>query len=263
MSPDQNLRVTTLVSIGQHEKSGREQRAAQDSRALEMGLKLAGTDVQVLHVGPSNDATLKQYLGMGLPQLTQLKAYPESDATSILLDYLAQNPSDIVLTGIRAETGEASGLLPYQLAEKLGWPLVDRIAEVQSIANGKADILQALPRGQRRLIRVTLPFVATVDMAAPPPRQSAYGAARRASIDEQAITAAVDETRQDWQQTPAKAKPKRLNVVKAKNAADRFKAATAKPAGQGGQVINSGTDREKAEAILDLLKAEKLVTDLK
>ncbi|WP_108126351.1 electron transfer flavoprotein subunit beta [Saccharospirillum mangrovi] len=261
MSPDQNLRITTLVSIGQHEKSGREQRAAQDARALEMGLKLAGTDVQVLHVGPSGEPALKQYLGMGLPQLTQLKANPESDVTTILADYLSQHPSDILLTGIRSETGEASGLLPYQLAEKLGWPLVDRIADVQSITNGKAEILQALPRGQRRLIRVTLPFVATVDMAAPAPRQSAFGAARRATIDEQAITAPIDETRQDWQQTPAKAKPKRLNVVKAKNAADRFKAATAKPAGQGGQVIKDGTDREKAEIILELLKSEELATN--
>lgn len=262
MSLDAALNVTTLVSIGQHEKSGREQRASQDARAVELGLKLVGTEVQLLHVGSEQNIALKQYLGMGLPKLTLLKTTENSDATAAVLDHLKTTPTDILLTGIRAENGEASGLLPYQLAAQLGWPIVDRIADIQKIDNGKAEVLQALPRGQRRLLRVPLPFVATVDNAATTPRQSAFGAARRASIDEQAITAPIDETRQDWQQTPAKAKPKRLNVVKAKNAVDRFKAATAKPAGQGGQVINSGTDREKAKAILDMLRAEKMVSEL-
>lgn len=259
MSLDASLKVTTLISIGQHEKSGREQRASQDSRAVELGLKLVGNDVKLLHVGSEQNIALNQYLGMGLPELTLLKTAENSDATAVLLDHLTTTPTDILLTGIRAENGEASGLLPYQLAEKLGWPIVDRIADIQKITDGKAEVLQALPRGQRRLLRVPLPFVASVDNAAATPRQSAFGAARRATITEQTVDAPVDETRLDWQQSPAKAKPKRLNVVKAKNAADRFKAATAKPAGQGGQVINSGTDREKADAIMQMLLSENLV----
>lgn len=259
MSLDASLNITALVSIGQHEKSGREQRASQDARAVELGLKLVGTAVKLLHVGAGKNAALKQYLGMGLPELTLLKTAEKSDATTVLLDHIKTSPTDILLTGIRAENGEASGLLPYQLAEKLGWPIIDRIADIQKIQAGKAEVLQALPRGQRRLLRVPLPFVASVDNTAATPRQSAFGAARRATITEQEVEAPIDATRQDWQQSPAKAKPKRLNVVKATNAADRFKAATAKPQGQGGQVIKDGTDREKAEAVIELLRSENLL----
>lgn len=259
MSLDAKLTVTTLISIGQHEKSGRAQRAAQDARAVELGLKLVGANVKLVHVGSTRDSALNQYLGMGLPELTLLETSASSDVTAALFDYLKQNSTDLLLTGIRAENGEASGLLPYQLAAQLGWPIVDRIADIQKIEDGKAEVLQALPRGQRRLLRVPLPFVATVDNAAPAPRQSAYGAARRGVISEQPINAPVDETRHDWQQSPAKNKPKRLNVVTATNAADRFKAATAKPASQGGQVINSGTDREKADAIVQMLLSENLI----
>lgn len=259
MSLDKNLNVRALVSIGQHEKSGRAQRASQDARAVELGLKLVGKDVELVHVGEGNEAALRQYLGMGLPDLTLLKADDSVDAATVLLDYFQTKPADILLAGIQAENNEASGLLPYWLAEKLGWPIVDRIADIQTIDNGHADILQALPRGQRRLLRVPLPFIATVDNAAPAPRQYAYGAARRATLSETPVLATIDADRQSWLQSPAKPRPKRLNVVKATSAADRFKAATAKPQGQGGQVIKDGTDREKAERILAFLTNEGVV----
>lgn len=70
-------------------------------------------------------------------------------------------------------------MLPFLLAEKLGWPLIVGLAEVESIDNGTAQVLQALPRGQRRRLKVRLPLLATVDNAAPKPRQSAFGPARR------------------------------------------------------------------------------------
>jgi hypothetical protein len=41
-----------------------------------------------------------------------------------------------------------------------------------------AHVMQALPRGQRRRLKVRLPFLATVDNAAPKSRQSAYGPAQ-------------------------------------------------------------------------------------
>ena len=259
MWPDPNLKVATLVSVGQHPKSGRARRAEQDARAVELGLKMAGTHSRLVHVGAGDETGLRQYIGMGLPELMRVKADADADAVPALVEHLNSHPTDIVLTGIRAEQGEASGMVPYLLGEKLGWPVVSRIADIQKIEDGKAEVLQALPRGQRRLLRVPLPFIATVDNAAPEARQYAYGPARRGQLAEAAGTATVDEARLDWQETPAKPRPKRLNVVKAKSAADRFKAATAKPQGQGGQVIRDGTDREKAEAIMELLVAEGVV----
>lgn len=97
----------------------------------------------------------------------------------VLGDYLRDAGAQLVLAGSQAETGEGSGMLPFLLAEKLGWPLVVGLAEVESIDNGTAQVLQALPRGQRRRLKVRLPLLATVDNAAPKPRQSAFGPARR------------------------------------------------------------------------------------
>ncbi len=254
-----NPRVATLVSVGRHPESGRARRAKQDARAVELGLKMAGTACRLVHVGDTTEPALRHYLGMGLPQLSALQAGPDADAVPALARHLNEHPADIVLTGIRAESGEASGMVPYLLAERLGWPLVSRIADIQTVENGVADVLQALPGGQRRLLRVSLPFVATVDDAASEARQYAFGPGRRGELAISVADTTVDEDRQGWQEMPAKPRPKRLNVVKAKSAADRFKAATAKPQGQGGKVIRDGTDREKAEAIMTLLVAEGVV----
>ncbi len=62
-----------------------------------------------------------------------------------------------------------------------------------------------------------------------------------------------------WQQSPARPRPKRLKIVKAKTAADRFKAATVKAKQEGGIVLQQETASEKAQAILDLLIEEKVL----
>ena len=86
-------------------------------------------------------------------------------------DKLRAVGAQLVLAGTQAETGEGSGMLPFMLAERLGWPLVTGLAEVESVSNGVAQVLQALPRGQRRRLKVRLPMLATVDNAAPKARQ--------------------------------------------------------------------------------------------
>ncbi|TBW55750.1 electron transfer flavoprotein subunit beta [Marinobacter halodurans] len=260
MWPDSDLKVASLVSNGQHPKSGRSRRASQDARAVELALKMTGRAARVIHVGTGHrDSGLGQYLGMGLPEITLLNADENADAVPVLVDHLKGTDLDIVLTGIHAEQGEASGMVPYLLAEHLGWPLVSHIADIQKVEGGKAEVLQALPRGQRRLLRVPLPFIATVDNAAAEARQYAFGAARRGKLVDEVIDAPVDQARLEWESHPAKPRPKRLHVAKAKSAADRFKAATAKPQGQGGSVLRDGTDLEKATAIMDLLISEGVV----
>ncbi len=251
-----NLNVVSLVSIGQHPKSGRARRAEQDARAVELGLKLAGERLVMLHAGDAQEEALRSYLGMGLKGMTVLKQPENGDAIPALCHYLADEHPDIVLTGVRAESGEASGMTPYLLAEKLGWPVVTRIADITRIENGEAEILQALPRGQRRALKVRLPFVASVDLAAAEPRQSAYGPGRRASVDGIASESSEDRVRSSWSEAPARKRPKRLKVVKAKTAADRFKAATAKSSGDGGKVMKNESAREKAQAVFDLLVEE-------
>lgn len=254
-----NTKVISLVSIGAHPTSGRARRAEQDARAVELGLQLAGDTLQVLHAGDAAEPALRAYLGMGLAQLHVLEQPPGADALPALAEYLQAAGAQVVLTGSQAETGEGSGMLPFLLAEQLGWPVVVGLAEVESIGNGVAQVLQALPRGQRRRLKVRLPMLATVDNAAPKPRQSAYGPAQRGQLAVDEVDRVQDELLASSELQPAKPRPKRLKVIKAKSGADRMKAATAKASGGGGQVLKGGTAQAGAEAILKLLIEEGVV----
>ncbi|RDL43053.1 electron transfer flavoprotein subunit beta [Marinomonas piezotolerans] len=252
-------KIISLISVGRHPQSGRARRSDQDGRAVELGLKLSGSQLEVVHAGDSEEPVLRQYAGMGLAEITILEQDQSMDAVASLSTYLASRDADIVLTGVRSESGESSGMVPYILAEALGWPLVARVADIVEIKDGTAEVLLALPRGQRRAATVKLPFIATIDSAAQEARQSAYGPGLRANMVAQSGANELDELRANWSEAPAKPRPKRLKMVKAKTAADRFKAATAKPAGGSGKVMKNESTEEKAQAIFDLLIEEKVI----
>lgn len=254
------IRVTTLISAGKHPSSGRSRRADQDARAVEMALNLQPQFVEVLHAGNVSEPSLRDYAGMGLKSIRILEQELGSDVVPALSEYLSGETPDIILTGVRAESGESSGMLPYLLGEKLSLPVVAGVAEITSVGEQFAELLQALPRGQRRAIRVPLPFIASVDSAAAAPRQSAYGPAKRANLNaEDRGIHIADQDMAEWNESPAKKRPKRLKVVKAKTAADRFKAATAKASGDGGKVLRDESSAEKAKAIFDLLLEEGVI----
>ena len=253
------VQVISLISIGAHPTSGRTRRAEQDARAVELGLRLVGDNLQVLHAGEAQEPALRAYLGMGLNELHILEQPPGADVLPVLAEYIRHSPAQLVLAGSQAETGEGSGMLPFLLAEQLGWPLVTGLAEVESLGNGTALVLQALPRGQRRRLKVRLPFLATVDNAAPKPRQSAYGPAQRGTLAVEDVEVVADELLTGQALQPAKPRPKRLKVIKAKSGADRMKAATAKASGGAGQVLKGLTPEEGAAAILKLLIEEGVV----
>ncbi|WP_290702858.1 electron transfer flavoprotein subunit beta [Amphritea sp.] len=258
-----NLKIVSLISVGKHPQSGRVRRADQDSRAVELGMKLldsgnptGGDSLVVLHAGDPKEPGLRGYAGMGLNSVQVLELDPAADAVAPLGEYLQQFAPDIVLTGVRAEGGESSGMVPYQLAEKLGWPIVPRVADIISVEAGVAEVLQALPRGQRRSLKIRLPFIASIDSAAQDARQSAYGPASRAMMDIEIVDSSTDQLRENWSEAPAKKRPKRLKVIKAKTAAERFKAATAKSQSEGGKVMQNESAAEQAQAIFDLLLEE-------
>ncbi|MEX6500445.1 electron transfer flavoprotein subunit beta [Pseudomonas zhanjiangensis] len=251
-----SLNIISLVSVGAHPTSGRARRAEQDARAVELGLRLAGDQLQVLHAGDPHEEALRAYLGMGLSEMTVLEQPKQGDALPLLSNYLKDSGAQLVLTGSQAETGEGSGMLPFLLAEQLGWPLVVGLAEVEKVDNGVAEVLQALPRGQRRRLKVRLPFLASVDNAAPAARQSAYGPARRGQLVAEDVAVVEDSLLAEAQLQPARPRPKRLKVIKAKSGAERMKAATAKASGGGGQVLKDVSPEQGAEAIFKLLIEE-------
>ncbi|MGD8429382.1 MAG: hypothetical protein PVH31_03165 [Ectothiorhodospiraceae bacterium] len=255
MQPE-GLSIAVLVSVGRHPASTRPRRSDQDARAVELALRL-GVQPALVHAGSTaEEQALRSYLGMGPEVLTVLEQPPESDPVPALADHVGNLGVNAVLTGVQAESGEGSGMTPYVIAERLGWPLVTGIVDIVHVAAGTATLLQALPRGQRRQIRVTVPFVASVDKAAAAPRQSAFGRARRGDIRSQPAAVTLDEQRSGWDFEAARKRPKRLKIVKAKTAAERMKAATAKAQSEGGQVIRGVSPEEGAEAILKLLADE-------
>lgn len=250
------LNIVALVSVGAHPTSGRPRRAEQDARAVELGLQLAGPRLRLLHAGEPQADVLRAYLGMGLDEIQVLQQGPAADALPVLLNCLRGSRAQLVLTGSQAETGEGSGLLPYLLAEQLGWPLVVGLAAVERVADGYAEVLQALPRGQRRRLRVPLPFLASVDNAAPAARQSAYGPAQRGVVKTQVVAEVADQRLVESTLQTAKPRPKRLKIIKAKTGAERMKAATAKASGGSGQVLSGLSAQDSAEAIFKQLLAE-------
>ncbi|WP_240184167.1 electron transfer flavoprotein subunit beta [Halomonas sp. BN3-1] len=245
------------------------------------------------HQGPEGDdteAALRGYLGMGLDAIRWIKAPAAADAMAPLRASLA-SPSEgvahhrqarLVLCGMRAEQGEGTGMLPMVLAEQLGWAWVPGVVALERIeaiegrqrhaedgepgkvkdseetALFRAIVLQALPQGQRRRLAVTLPAILGVDSAAPAARQSAFGPARRGQLRlvESGEELVLDPAVEQWPLIPARARPRRLKIVTATSARDRFKAAAAKAEGGGGRVLEDVSATEGAAAILSMLEAE-------
>jgi electron transfer flavoprotein beta subunit len=250
-----SLDIAVLLSIGRHPASSRSRRAAIDAQALEMALGLGGK-IHAVHAGDPEEPALRDYLGMGIERLTVLRQPPDSDVLPALRDHLAAIKPGLVLAGSAAEQGPGSGMLPYLLAQALGLPLLPAAAHL-ALNNGLLDMLQALPRGRRRMLRASLPCLVTVDRAAPAPRASAYGKARRGVIEVIEIPAGPKPTG-EAREIPARARPRRLKIMTGASAAERLRAATEMQAGRGKLMVDPPPE-EAARAIMDYLIAERII----
>ena len=249
------LKVTVLVSVGQHPVSGRSRRADADARAVEMALSIPNAEVSLIHAGDASESALREYLGMGIASLTVLALEPGMDALPLLGQHLDQHEPDLILMGVQAESGEDSGLLPYALAKQLGRPVLPSLAQLEVTDRG-VSCLQALPRGRRRQLAAELPLLVTVSSSAPQPRLSAYGPARRGQIEELVGETQPDHAPEHWQQLPARMRPKRL--MSAASSED-YLSSLIQTDSAGGSVVENLLPEEAAQKIFDYLVAESIL----
>ncbi|AWB07733.1 electron transfer flavoprotein subunit beta (plasmid) [Azospirillum humicireducens] len=250
--------VAVLLSIGRHPVSGRARRAATDAQALEMALALRPRRLTAIHAGPpANAEALRGYLGMGLERLTLLVLPEGSDPVEPLIGHLREFDPSLILTGRQAEDGEGSGMLPYLIARGLDAAVVPDVVRIGPADGpdsmpGATNLIQALPRGQRRSLTAAGRLIATIHPSAPPARSSAFGPARRGVIEPVAAQATADLFLSDCEHRPWRPKPKLMRVKRGGSALDRLKAATESKSGKGQLLVNP-TPEAGALAIYDSL----------
>ena len=252
--------IAVLVSAGQHPVSGEPRHCHNDSLALTLGLNLA-SKVKVLHAGTPSNLALQDYFALGA---TQIDVIPNSgDMTESLAAQLTD--ANLILTGTRAENGEDSGLLPYLLAVKLNLPIVADALEIK--ANGEQlEVLQFLPKGQRRRVLVSLPAVIAVHPSAAVALHFVHARKNLGSINTLSISNTkaksplYDSKQPDskqWPTEPAR-KPIKLVAQTAQTGHERLMAAISNKA-KGGTVVNEGNNVEKAQVILRYLREHQLI----
>jgi N,N-dimethylglycine/sarcosine catabolism electron transfer flavoprotein subunit beta len=245
-------RIAVLVSVGRHPVSGVARYSRNDAAALETGLALSrrhGARLDTLHAGdPANPA-------LGAEHLEVLACGPDGDAVAALAARLQDY--DLVLTGTCAEGAFDSGMLPYELADALGYPLVGAAVDV-TVAEARVSVRQFLPKGVRRLVEATLPAVVAVHPLAGVTPRFAYARQRAGSIGISQIKPPVSADASEWSVAAAQRKPVRLAAQEKRSGHARMLSATTTES-RGGSVVIEGTSVEKAQVILDYLREHQLI----
>ncbi len=247
--------VIVLVSLGRHPVSGRPRRALLDARAVTLARSIEGAKLDLVHAGDDREPALRDYLGMGVARMSVLTMADDDDIVPPLLAHLQARPDALVLAGERAEQGEASGMVPYLLADRSDRPLVPGAAGV-SFDGERVVVAQGLPGGRRREVAAPRNAIVTVSSAAPEPAPVAFAQARRGVIEATPCESTPYMIDGRWQ--AARPKPRRLKIVGDGSAADRMRAATQMVQGRA-ELLDHPEADEAARAILDYLRREGIV----
>ncbi|MBB2164823.1 electron transfer flavoprotein subunit beta [Gluconacetobacter sp. 1b LMG 1731] len=175
------MRSIVLLSGGIDPLSGRPAPPQGEIAAIGLARSIGGA-AEGLHAGGPSPA-LRLAAAHGLARVDCLDGggnAVEALAT-YLATYLGADPPDLVLAGRQARGGEDSGMLPYLLAERLGWPLLAGVIAVGAAADGWLSVMIGLPQGARQEARVRLPCILVAHDAAPAP-PFIFDRARRAEL---------------------------------------------------------------------------------
>ena len=272
MSAAKQSEIAVLVSVRIDPTSGRATRSRADAAAVALGQKAAGEarEPWVCTAGDMPADVVREYLAQGVSQLTRLKVRGDAslaNVVSVLED--ACRDRALVLAGPRGESGLASGLLPYALAQRLQRPVIDGVIDLVQEPDGGWRVVQALPRGARRSWRLD-PGVAAVLVTSPRlvqredlAQRYSWVAAQAGRIVEPAVAAPVSRPSRaaEWSFEPARKQRRPLAPVSTESGAARMARATgsAESAQKAGTVIRDGSVMDKAQLLLDHLRKLSLV----
>jgi electron transfer flavoprotein beta subunit len=251
-------RIAVLVSAGRHPVSGVARYSRNDAAALEIGRTLSrqhGARLDTLHAGDPANPALEDYLALGAERIEVLTCGEDDDAVAALAVRLQDY--DLVLTGTCAEGAFDSGMLPYQLADALGYPLVGAAVEA-SMGEGRVIVRQFLPKGVRRRVEAALPAVVAVHPLAGVAPRYAYARQQAGSIDVSHVSVPAGADAGQWTVAAAQRKPIRLAAQEKRSGHARMLSATTTES-RGGSVVIEGTSVEKAQAILGYLREHQLI----
>ena len=296
--------ITVLVSTAVHPLSGRPCTSRNDTLALEIGRQLSGGAHRTLHVGDPQDAALPDYLAFGANSVEVLPAQPGGDTVAALVEQVGS--AKLLLCGMRAQSGEASGMLPYLLAAALKRPILTNVLEAQLVGDS-VQATQFLPKGRRRTVTVSLPAIIAVHplatvlpryayarrvagrietlssgptsgtngpvahTASATPQSNASRVGTHSATDATALSAqtagadtasaaasAATSSPSPWTLESVDRVPVKLKAPDRRSGHARMLSATA-AVSRGGQVVNQGSDVEKAQAVLAYLREHDLI----
>lgn len=253
-------RIAVLVSIGRNPVSGTSRYSRNDAAALGLASELvqgiaAGATIDVIHAGPTDHPALADYLALGAAKICVIETGAEQDVLPGLQDYL--QTYDLILCGSRAESGEASGMLPYRLAARLNFSL---LAGVINVTPGSTGIVaqQFLPKGRRREVSLGLPALLTVHPLAPCRLRYAYARLRAGQMTKRAFLGVSNESAGEWIVEAANVKPRKLAAPEKRSGHARLQAATVVES-RGGKVVHEGSAADKAHVVLTYLREHHLI----
>lgn len=244
-------KVAVLLSIGRHPRSGWPRCAPLDQRAVEMALRQPDAARVFIHAGDPNQPILREYLGLGVPELKVLAMPPGSDPIPALEGHLQAERPDLVLMGSRGDGGRDTGMVPYRLATALDLAIVPNVVDLAR--DGEHVVcVQGLPGGHRRRVACPPPAIVTVSPNAPKPRavsRRLIRSGRITRIDPPAgcvipDAAAILE--------PAAIRPRRLRDAGKGGFADRLRSITG-ASQAGGKTMTGLTAEEAAQRVMAYL----------
>lgn len=249
-----------LLSVGRNPVSGRRRLSLQEASAIAMAAR-AGLAPVLVHAGsPGSAPILRPALGLGATRLDILAMPEEADPLGPLTACLKERAARLVITGTRSEDGEASGHLPFRIAQRLSMPLLTNCVALAQESDGALTLVRAMDGGGRQIYRAGYPLLVTVGDAAPRAGLSVFARAREGSVAIHHAKADLDE-RVRMASHPSRPRPRPLAPgPQGGRAMDRLNAALGRNGKErAGGVLVPASAGEAAQAILTYLRQEGLL----